>query len=120
MRAPWRETGEGIELAVRVTPRGGGDRVTGVVEDAAGGRWLAVRIAAPAEGGRANAAVRRLLARGFGVPVSAVELLAGATSRRKRFRIRGAAVALRERAVALTAEGAGDGRQPRRHRRGGD
>lgn len=114
MAVPWRTTGEGLELAVRVTPRGGEDRITGIVEDAAGGAWLAVRVAVPAEGGRANLAVRRLLARALGVPVSAVELRSGVASRRKRVLLRGPPVALRERAVALTAEAGARGGQARR------
>jgi len=112
---PWRETGAGLELAVRVTPRGGGDRITGIVEDAAGRRWLAVRVAVPAEGGRANAALRRLLARAFGVPASAVELLGGAGSRNKRVLVHGEPDTLLARAVALTKDAPGDGRQARRH-----
>ncbi len=114
MTEPWRETGAGLELAVRVTPRGGGDRVTGVVEDAAGRRWLAVRVAVPAEGGRANRALRRLLARGFGVPVSAVELVGGTGSRHKRVRVRGVPAALRARAVALAEATAAAGEPSRR------
>jgi len=111
---PWRATDTGIELAVRVTPRAGADRIAGTVEDAAGRRWLAVRVAVPAEGGRANAALRRLLARAFGVPASAVELAAGGGSRNKRVRVQGDPDTLLARAVALTKNAPGDGRKARR------
>jgi uncharacterized protein (TIGR00251 family) len=50
---------------------------------------LALRVAAPPADGRANAAVIELLAATFGVRASAVEIVRGASSRRKRIRIHG-------------------------------
>ncbi len=44
-------------------------------------------MAAPPEGSRANQAVAQLLASTLGVPASGVNLVTGATSRSKRFRI---------------------------------
>lgn len=72
--------GEG-RLAVRVTP---GARVeTIAVED---GRVI-VKVRAKPEDGKATAAVSDLLAQALGVAASKVELLRGATSREKLFRI---------------------------------
>jgi hypothetical protein len=51
-----------------------------------------LRVAAPPVDDRANAAVGELLAELFGVEPASVELVSGATSRVKRFRIRGADV----------------------------
>ncbi|WP_338467322.1 DUF167 domain-containing protein [Novosphingobium sp. ZN18A2] len=72
--------GEG-RLSVRVTP---GAKVESVALDS--GR-LAVKVRAKPEDGKANAAVIRLLAAALGEAPSRIELLRGATSREKQFRI---------------------------------
>lgn len=70
-------------FAVRLTPRGGRDAVTGV--SAAG--VLLVRVTAPPVDGAANEALVRLLARDLGVGRTAVVIESGATSRTKRLRV---------------------------------
>lgn len=72
--------GEG-RLAVRVTP---GARVEAL--EIAGGRLLA-KVRAKPEDGKANDAVLALLATALGLAPSRLELLRGATSREKLFRI---------------------------------
>lgn len=52
------------------------------------GEALKVRLAAPAQEGKANRELCRFLAEAFGVPRTAVELLAGDSSRHKRVKIR--------------------------------
>jgi uncharacterized protein (TIGR00251 family) len=74
---------EGCVLAVRVQP---GARKAGVKGEQAGALKLAVT--APPEDGRANEAVVELLAELLGVKRRQVELVAGATSRNKKLRIR--------------------------------
>ena len=103
---PWRPAPEGgLLLAVRATPRGGRDRIEGIVMDAEGRPALAVRVSVPAEGGKANAAVLRLLARALGLPKSAVRLEAGETARSKRLRLDGDAQSLAERLEAALPAG---------------
>lgn len=97
----WKTLPHGIEIAVRATPKGGRDSVDGAKADANGASWLSVRVSAPADDGKANKAVAKLLARHFGVAASDVVLASGATARLKRFRITGDAAALE--AIALTA-----------------
>jgi hypothetical protein len=70
-------------LAVRVTP---GARVEAL--EISEGRLLA-KVRAKPEGGKANDAVRELLAAALGLAPSRLELLRGATSREKQFRIEG-------------------------------
>jgi uncharacterized protein (TIGR00251 family) len=56
------------------------------------GRALKLRVAAPPVGGKANAAAAELLASTFGVKEKEVELVAGDTSRLKRYRVKGVEV----------------------------
>jgi uncharacterized protein len=53
------------------------------------GDAVKVRVDAPAERGRANAALEQLLATVFDVPRTSVAVVSGATSRAKRVRIDG-------------------------------
>jgi len=72
--------GEG-RLAVRVTP---GAKQEGL--EIADGRLLA-KVRAKPEDGKANEAVRDLIARALGLAPSRIEMLRGATSREKQFRV---------------------------------
>lgn len=72
----------GARIAVRVTPRAGRDAV---VLDATG--VIHIRVTAPPEGGKANAAVRKLLARALGIAPSRLTLTGGAAFREKVFRV---------------------------------
>lgn len=70
-------------VVVKVKP---GSRTGPLVETGPDG-LLTIYVREPAVDGRANAAVTRLLADHLGLPKSRVELVSGATSRQKRFRI---------------------------------
>ncbi len=75
-----------VRFHVRVTPRGGADRIVGVADGI-----LRVRVAAPPVDDAANRSLVRLLARDLDVPRSSVAIAAGATSRSKRVVIDGVA-----------------------------
>jgi uncharacterized protein (TIGR00251 family) len=90
----WRALSDGIEVSVRATPRGGRDAVDGVMIDSAGAHWLSVRVTAPPDDGKANAAVAKVLAFHFDVRPRDVVLVSGATARLKRLKIQGDSGAL--------------------------
>lgn len=71
-----------VVLSVHVQP---GARTTSVV--GRHGDALKIRVAAPAMGGRANEAVLSLVAKEFDLAEGDVELVAGASSRRKQLRL---------------------------------
>lgn len=73
---------EGHEIAVRVTPRAGRNAI--VVDDTGA---IGIRVTAPPEDGKANAAVQKLLAKAMGVAKSRLMLVRGASSRDKVFRL---------------------------------
>ena len=78
------EHAEGVVLPVRAQP---GARRAGIQGERNGA--LKVAVAAPPEDGRANQALVELLREKLGLKRSQVELIAGHTSRDKRFLIRG-------------------------------
>ncbi|PWE27266.1 DUF167 domain-containing protein [Pararhodobacter marinus] len=73
----------GARIAVRATPRAKQDGI----EKGAEGEPLKIRVTAPADKGRANAAVTKLLAKALGVAPSRLTLLRGETARDKLFQL---------------------------------
>lgn len=76
---------DGRDFSVRVTPKASRNLVEAGVD---GVSDLRVRVTVVPEGGRANAAVVKLLAKALGVPKTRLELCRGATGRDKVFRVR--------------------------------
>lgn len=70
-------------IAVRVTPRASRDAVEGFDDTGV----LRVRVTAPPAEGAANAAVVKVLAKALGIPAREIVLVAGTTSRMKRFEV---------------------------------
>jgi uncharacterized protein YggU (UPF0235/DUF167 family) len=104
MAVPWRETPDGVDLAVRLTPRGGAPRIEGIVE-VDGQPYLQLRVpAAPVEGA-ANLALVYYLAKALRIPRSAVTLVAGDRARLKRLRLRGHDLATRLAGLVGAAAG---------------
>lgn len=75
---------DAVVLSVHAQPGAGRTHVVGRHGDA-----VKIRVAAPPEKGRANDALTEVLVRSFGVAASDVELVNGAASRSKEFRISG-------------------------------
>ncbi len=81
---PLRATGEGVQFAVKVVPGAARDRIVGLLGDA-----LKVQVAAPPEGGKANARLCELLAEALAVPIRTVAVLSGASNARKVVAVQG-------------------------------
>jgi uncharacterized protein len=86
---PWRPTLEGVVVTCRLTPKGGRDAIDGVAELADGTSVLLARVRSAPEDGRANDALRALLAEKLGTPASRVALAGGGKSRVKQFAVSG-------------------------------
>lgn len=85
-----------ITFSVRVSPRARRNAIEGVSEGT-----LRVRLSAPPIEGRANDALCRFLAECLNIPRSAVRIVQGERSRRKRVELRGVSL---DRILALTRE----------------
>ena len=85
----WRACGDGLVVAVRLTPRGGRDAVDGLARLADGRQVVTVRVRAVPEAGAANTALLALLADLFAVPRRDLALVAGATGRVKTVHVAG-------------------------------
>ncbi len=105
---PWRAGADGIELHVRLTPRGGRDALEGCETRDDGRTVLKARVRAAPEDGKANAALTKLIARALRLPASAVRIVAGETARVKTIEISGDAPALARALAAITNERSGD------------
>lgn len=71
----------GAEISVRVTPKASANRLIETDEG------LRAYVTTVPEGGKANAAVMKLLAKALGVPKTRLDLIRGQTSRDKLFRL---------------------------------
>ena len=91
-------------LAVRASPGSKRDAIAAVVDGV-----VRVRVAAPAERGRANEALVALLAERLGVSLRAVTIVRGATSRQKAVQVEGLST---EQALVLLSAQAGTARRP--------
>ncbi len=84
MDIPYKKTGEGLLIEVRVTPRSSKNAVAGLH-----GSALKVHLTAPPAEGQANKQLIKLLSKHFGVPKSAVQIVKGASSRSKLLLLKG-------------------------------
>jgi uncharacterized protein YggU (UPF0235/DUF167 family) len=79
----------GIDVFVRVTTRSSADRIGEIIDSGDGRPRLTIHLRAIPEKGKANTALRRLIAAALHVPPGAVWVCAGETSRLKTVRIEG-------------------------------
>lgn len=79
----------GVRVQLRLTPKAARDRIDGLAAEADGGTILKVSVTTVPEDGKANAALIKLLSKEWRVPKSAIEVVQGATDRRKVLHITG-------------------------------
>ncbi|WP_411818848.1 DUF167 domain-containing protein [Hyphococcus sp. DH-69] len=72
---------------MRASPGAKANAVTGIWRGAGGEMRLSVRVTAPPDKGKANAAIVKLLAKSLGIPKSDLRVAAGETSRQKTVEI---------------------------------
>lgn len=102
--SPVTVSGDGVRVALRVTPRAGRDRIDGFVADTDGRTVLKLSVTAAPEDGKANTAVLKLLAKAWDMPRSALSVVSGASARRKIVHIAGDGPALERRINAWLGE----------------
>ncbi len=94
---PFRKSPEGLLVSLRLQPGASRDRVEGFARLDDGATVLKVRVSAPPEGGKANAALIRMLAKAWKLPKSSLSLAAGQSARRKTLLVAGDPESLRRR-----------------------
>ncbi|MGH6717713.1 MAG: DUF167 family protein [Alphaproteobacteria bacterium] len=102
MSSPFAAVAGGVRVRVRLTPKGGADRIDGVGHDAMGRGHLRARVAAAPEGGKANAALARLIAGVAGVAPSRATVVQGAKDRTKTVLVEGDPEVLLSRLATIT------------------
>ena len=88
-KSPFNAVPEGLRVALKVTPKAARAAIAGVEADATGRGVLKVRVTEAPEGGKANAAVVKLLAKAWKLPKGALSVAAGAKDRRKTLLVTG-------------------------------
>ena len=86
-----------VTLKVRLQPRAARDGIDGLLGDA-----LKIKVTAPPVEGKANKAVKKLIAEQLGLSPYQIEIIAGNRSREKVLRISGISRAEMEKALGIT------------------
>jgi len=86
---PFSLTADGVRIRLRLTPKAGANRVRGSGQGADGARHLKVAVTTAPEGGKANKAAIRLLARAWHLPAGKIVLVSGHKDRNKVLLIEG-------------------------------
>ena len=86
---PFARVADGVRVTLRVTPGASRTAIAGLAETVSGGRALKVTVTVIAEGGKANDAVIKFLAKTLRVAKSSLTLVSGQTDRNKIIHISG-------------------------------
>jgi uncharacterized protein YggU (UPF0235/DUF167 family) len=94
---------DGVRIAVRLTPGAKTAGLTAVVPAPGGGQLLRVSVTEPAENGRANAALLRLLATAWRLRRGDLAIIGGTASRYKTVLVSGDPQRLHKQIAAVIA-----------------
>ena len=94
---PFVVVDDGVKVTVRLTPKASRNRIDGVALDGDGRAMLKVSVTVVPEDGKANAALIKLLAKEWRLPRTSIDIVQGATDRRKVLHISGDSQELWER-----------------------
>jgi uncharacterized protein (TIGR00251 family) len=95
--SPFAAAAGGLRVAIKLTPKASRDRIDGPAPEADGSTVLKVSVTAVPEDGKANAALIKLLSKQWRLPKTSMDIVQGATDRRKVLLITGDAADLRQR-----------------------
>ncbi len=104
----YRAAAGGVDIRVRLTPKGGRDGIEGPLALSDGSLVLAARVRAAPEKGGANAALEKLIADTLGVARATVAVASGHKARLKTVHVSGDAAELGRALAALEANTKGD------------
>jgi len=93
-KTPFSKVADGALVTVRLTPRASANGVRGIARVADGSVHLKAAVTAVPEGGKANMALLKLLAKTWKLPKTSLSVASGASSRRKVVHIAGDPAAL--------------------------
>jgi uncharacterized protein (TIGR00251 family) len=102
-KSPFGPSTTGLRVALRLQPGARSAGVEGLGELADGTVVLKVRVTEPPEGGKANAALVKLLAKTWKLPRTAITIVAGQGQRRKTLLVTGDPAALENRLAGWLA-----------------
>ncbi len=98
---PYRLGDKGLELFVRVQPGASRPGLGGLREGAEGRVFLEARVTAPPEGGKANAALIKLISKETGLAKSRISITGGQSAREKSLLLEGDGEALAAKLALL-------------------
>jgi uncharacterized protein (TIGR00251 family) len=87
--SPFTVVPQGLRVAIKLTPKASRDRIQGAAPEADGAVVLKAQVTTVPEDGKANAALIKLLSKQWRIPKSDMDIIQGATDRRKTVLISG-------------------------------
>lgn len=101
---PFRDKDAGVAIYVRLSPNASQNRLAGVIETGDGICRIKARVCARPEGGKANKALLKLLAKQLSLPISSLTFAAGHKDRNKTILASGDKRAIKQAIIAFMTQ----------------